>query len=218
MSQESVISKLLKTLARLLREVADEPAAPGLAVGEAMAKAAEDLWLQDIQDPRDTSTIVKFFRDAGFGWHVDKYNGYRRGRGQDWCGHTASAIARRAAKLLDRQFDTRLHRLLASTGRLDNRHSESNWRAFGYDTPRVDPADIEPGDVVVVVTSGGKAWGDHITVAIERPANGQVRTIEGNASGTLPDGSQGRGVVKRYRKLKDVRRVYRLGEEHFRHA
>ncbi len=77
----------------------------------------------------------------------------------------------------------------------------------------IAPADILPGDIVVVgprVTSRKLRWGKHICIA-ERIGDGHVKTIEGNAHGTLPGSAYGEGVVRQVRPLSSsVDKEYRV--------
>ena len=94
-------------------------------------------------------------------------------------------------------------RVMPSTYRL--------WKAANDGHPRLSrlqPRDAEPGDVLVVASTGGKRWGDHITV-VERVdlAAGLIYTVEGNARGWVPGGAQGsaadcrEGVIRRTRPI-----------------
>ena len=71
------------------------------------------------------------------------------------------------------------------------------------------------GDIVVVFTAKRSTKGDHITIATSSIENGEFTTVEGNAHGTLGDGSYGEGVIKHTRKAEQVAHVYRLLEEDF---
>jgi len=74
---------------------------------------------------------------------------------------------------------------------------------------------MRKGDIVVV-TRGKKRWGDHITICLEPPRDGETyRTIEGNARGMGKGGKRYEGVVKNRRRLEDVAFVYRLKAEDF---
>jgi hypothetical protein len=59
-----------------------------------------------------------------------------------------------------------------------------------------------PGDILLVGTSTGAAYGVHVTL-IERwdPDNKMFHTIEGNGTGIGPDGKRRQGVVKAQRPL-----------------
>lgn len=60
---------------------------------------------------------------------------------------------------------------------------------------------IMPGDILVIERGdGGRVWGDHITICRD-PVGYSVLTVEGNATGVLPDGSRSEGVVHRERFL-----------------
>ena len=70
---------------------------------------------------------------------------------------------------------------------------------------------MAPGDIVVVYAAKRSKQGDHITICVEAPdTDGAFKTVEGNAHGTLGDGSHGEGVIRRDRTLDEVAHVYRL--------
>ena len=54
--------------------------------------------------------------------------------------------------------------------------------------------------------------GDHITLCVDAStiAEGYIKTIEGNAHGTLGDGAKGEGVITRERTIDEIAHVYRL--------
>jgi hypothetical protein len=107
--------------------------------------------------------------------------------------------------------------VLPSTYRLN---TAAYWTRAGFKRPRSLPASaVQRGDVLTVTTrkTNPKAYGDHIVLALgPADANGDIPTIEGNASGNKPTGPWDRqGVVIRTRPVDSVKRVYRFGPEHF---
>lgn len=104
------------------------------------------------------------------------------------------------------------HYVLPSTARAA---SAIKWKEAGVEKPaKVDFDDIRPGDIITVVTTAQKSYGDHFALVLGR--KGQLlETVEGNATGILASGKRGRGVVKGARDVKSVRCVYRLDERHF---
>ena len=163
----------------------------------------EDLWQSVIRDHEDRDKIDLLFIENGFPEHTP----YRDQPGAEYCGHTAAHGFR---LILPEDF---LHSIFSSTTRL-NGGGPSPWSAFGIDRNKhnvKDLGDVQGSDLVVVKTSGKKAWGDHIVIATSGPSSsGQFSTIEGNAFGIRGDGTWGKGVVKRLRNLKDVRQIYRF--------
>ena len=103
-----------------------------------------------------------------------------------WCGAFAAFCAGTAGVGHALRF-----KRMASTLRINN-HLR-NTRGVELDA-------IEPGDILVV-TNGSKSYGEHICVAVEKPANGLVVTVEGNARGILGNGRVGNGVIRRTRPL-----------------
>ena len=103
-----------------------------------------------------------------------------------WCGAFAAFCAGSAGA----KYPIRFKRM-ASTLRINNHLRNS--RGVALDA-------IEPGDILVV-TNGSKSYGEHICVAVEKPVNGLVVTVEGNARGILGNGRVGNGVIRRTRPL-----------------
>lgn len=103
-----------------------------------------------------------------------------------WCGAFAASCAGSAGVAHALRF-----KCMASTLRINN-HLRN--------TRGVELSAIEPGDILVV-TNGSKPHGEHICVAVEKPVNGLVVTVEGNARGILGNGRVGNGVIRRTRPL-----------------
>jgi hypothetical protein len=134
----------------------------------------------------------------GIGWTWEKE--YVKNGQFAWCGAFA-AFCYRAVKFKTRQ------KIFPSCYRL-----YSNW---SQTSRKIEPRDMLPGDIVVVYSSARATWGDHITLCRVAPIDGKFETLEGNAHGTLGDGSHGEGVIARERSLDEVAYVYRLLAEDF---
>ena len=113
-------------------------------------------------------------------WPYDKNGDFA------WCGAFAAWCYREAGLK-----DDLLYKRFASTRRL------YDW-AHGTDRFIVTPSGLAPCDIVVVGRGDSKAWGAHITLVREL-ADDVVLTFEGNAKGTLGDGTTGEGVVRHQR-------------------
>lgn len=103
--------------------------------------------------------------------------------------------------------------MLPGTGRLAN---PGKWTKHRLPVPElVASQDILKGDVFTV---GERKTGNHIVLARDRPDNaGNIPTFEFNATGLMPDHvgpRRAEGVVKRVRRVAEVKRVYRLGAGH----
>lgn len=102
--------------------------------------------------------------------------------------------------------------VLPSTYRIEHKN---HWGDVP-EADRVTVQEMERGDLIIVATSGRKAYGDHFAgvVSVDHAAQ-TVETVEANARGVLGDGSEGRGVVRRTRKFDEIRRIRRFDERHF---
>jgi len=192
----------------------------------AIADAAEDRWRQVIKDydPGQIATPRKIERlvdEACNAWDLGEDGRYTDERELEWCGYLVGASARHVGDYLEPNtcVDVALARPIAvyclgSTSRLAQ---PEWWDKADADGPQQIPEhDIERGDIVVVETTGAQTHGDHITLARSAPnTDGTIPTVEGNATGTLGDQTQGEGVVVRTRHVNDVHAVYRLDKSHF---
>lgn len=160
-------------------------------------KRAEAEWEMIIKEP--DGRIDDYIRSRdGIGWSWEKP--YTRNRQFAWCGAFA-AFCWSSVRFNIRQ------KIFPSCYRL-----YSKW----VNTARHIEADqMQPGDIVVVYTSKRSVQGDHITLCLEAPVDGQFKTIEGNAFGTSGDGERAEGVVKNTRSIDQVAHVYRLLSEDF---
>jgi len=160
---------------------------------EAIARGLEE-WKRNIVDPDDRINVyVRTQQGSGWGWEKK----YTRNGQLAWCGHFASFCWGGSVKLSIRQ------KIFPSCWRL-----YTNW----LNTSRHISSDkMAPGDIVVVYSTKRSAQGDHITICVEAPdCDGVFKTVEGNAHGTLGDGSYGEGVIRRERNIDEVAHVYRL--------
>ena len=145
----------------------------------------------------------------------DQYSRENGGRaGQDWCGDFFAICAREAG------VDLKIARhILPSTYRLASMdYADSFYAAHGLDPlKKIDKSAILPGHVVVVKTTRGQAWGDHIVMPVEVRGDRLV-CIEGNAHGLLPAGSwsPSRSVVLQVRAFNDVVCAYEITRAHLR--
>jgi len=120
----------------------------------------------------------------GLGWTW--LHRYKRNGSFAWCGAFAAYCYGIAG--LDAEIRAK-H--LASTYRL--------WDWSKRNARRIAPRDIRVGDIVVV-GNGGHRWGDHIAIA--EICGESIQTIEGNAHGTLGDGTHGEGVIRTVRRFE----------------
>lgn len=162
------------------------------ALGRALCE-----WDQIIKDP--DAEIDRYIRSReGLGWSWS--DEYQRNGQFAWCGAFA-AFCWTQVKFPIRQ------KIFPSCYRLYEQWSNTARRIK-------DPSNMLPGDIVVISTVNGAKWGDHITLCHEAPNGGDsYEALEGNAKGTLGDGSTGEGVIKQTRPLSRVMFVYRVLEE-----
>ena len=147
---------------------------------------------------------------------ADEYNaeiGWRTGHNDDWCGTWAGAVAVRAGLA-----KTIALRVMPSTYRLaTDVEGEPGWSSVDYNPPEpVAPADVQPGDIVAVKTSGGKTYGDHIAI-VYAVLGDKIYTYEGNTrAGITADIERPtrRSVCRCVRDMADIRRVYRFEWRH----
>ena len=150
-------------------------------------------WGQNISDP-DPRVSAYIRTQEGIGWAWEKP--YTRNGQFAWCGAFA-AWCWTSVKLDIRK------KIFPSCYRL-----YSNW---SQSSRHIEHDQMAPGDIVVVYAAKRSKQGDHITICVEAPdADGVFKTVEGNAHGTLGDGSHGEGVIRRDRTLDEVAHVYRL--------
>lgn len=201
-------------------------------IRRAFLAAVRAEWSRPVEVEEHDDRVTEYFRGIGWGWAIDKHcpggtydEQVRRTTDAplDYCGiGPAWVLVHRLGQHLEDQqcVPVRLRRgiarhVLPSTYRAN---SVDHWDRADTDPPaQIPPEDIEPGHLVTVVTSHGRGYGDHFAVARERPGDGELATIEWNATGELGDGREGRGVVRRSRLMDDVRRVYPILPRHLEH-
>lgn len=123
------------------------------------------------------------------------------GRNTQWCGMYVGWALR--LKLAIRKFH------IPSVTRLMKGHgSEGHWaagtgRGLAPGNRFVNPRDARPGDIGIFGPAGED--GRHIGLILKRDGNG-VQTVEGNAWGTLPDGTRAEGVIRTWRPFVGAER------------
>jgi len=185
------------------------------------------LWREYIRDTQpgyagDQEEIADLYREIGWDWAVE--DGYSEAAGHEWCGVGCAAAGLRLGDHLedDRCVPVSLapdvaRLVLPSTDRLYSHRlaMDDYWDAAGVSPAReIDVEAVGAGDVCTVYPDR-KRWGAHIVLAAGPPRNGHIPTIEANATGELPDGDTGEGVVRRKRTLDQVAVAYRFLEDHF---
>lgn len=170
-----------------------------------------------------TGPLSAIFKDSGWSNTVD----IRDGKVMDWCGMAVAAWAWRAGlvPVHRRSFwatsNVRSFFSYATKGSHNRTLLELNGKpirevhaAAGSvrkwletDQLRAVPLkslDIQPGDVVLIAHRGQTTGADHIAL-VESFDGRKLITLEGNASGKLPNGKTVRsGVVRKSRDLGDV--------------
>ena len=160
------------------------------AARQRIADTALTEWRLGVAEPgpspiANTKRIDGYIRGAlGLAWAW--LPPYTKDEQFAWCGAFAAFCAGSAGVGHALRF-----KRMASTLRINN-----HLRA----TRGIDLDAIEPGDILVV-TNGSRPHGEHICVAVEKPVNGLVVTVEGNARGILGNGRVGNGVIRRTRPL-----------------
>jgi len=191
--------------------------------------AAELSWEDTIRDtqkghPGDIMEIERFFHLVDWGWMLarGKDGRYQESKGMMWCGIFAGACFVQAGDFLDTEHcvDVKLKSQIASScfPSCPRLASERRWEQCGVTPPeRFDPKDVQRGDILILDTPRtSRPSGDHIMIALGGlQEDGTIPTIEGNAYGTLGDGTYGEGVVKNNRPLERCLHAYRLRIEHF---
>lgn len=210
-------------------------------IREAWILAALNQWDRNVRDEHQSPTIKHYFRSVGWGFWVDDQDGYRNNAKHAWCGIFQGYCGLRIGEFLAPNQCVPIYLspeiakyVLPSTARAA---SIRRWRQAGVDLPltyRPHAADqwseVNDGgfktsaDVLqrgTIATIAARDYGDERNeygghwILIAEHSGDYVRTIEGNASGKLPDGTTGEGVIRRERKVSDIRRVYHLDFRHF---
>lgn len=187
-------AQLLAELDKLDLERADETAAP--RQGQIALERALQEWNEEIIEPKgevETGAILERYVHAGGLWTWQKTYENRK---LAWCGFFAAwcwlSVQPRIRK-----------KCFASTYRL---------RQWARGTPREIKGleNARAGDIMVISTSNGKAWGDHITIIerVEDDLSG-AWTVEGNAYGETPTENRAEGVVRCFRSIEKIKFIYR---------
>jgi len=203
-------------------------------IGEAIARAAMAIWQRGVYDDGGPcEEVTRLFDDNGWGAWLRAPelggcpDGYERPPDPDYCGHGAACALRLIGDWLTDgqcvpvQVDPAIcEKVMPSTYRIG---APGKWSDAGYERldavvfdDRTDDGQPTPrtGDIVVVETSTGKPYGDHITVARGRVDEEGLPTVEANAPGERPDGSWGKGVVRRHRDVGSIRQIVRFDTQH----
>lgn len=163
-----------------------------VAIDRALAE-----WSSMVEEPdQRINTYIRSMEGIGWTWEKE----YTRNGQFAWCGAFLAFCYTAVAYKIRQKIFPSCYRLY------------SNW---SQTSRKIEPRDMLPGDIVVVYSSARATWGDHITLCRVSPIDGKFETIEGNAHGTLGDGSHGEGVIARERSLDEVAFVYRLLAEDF---
>lgn len=176
---------------------------------EAWADASLALYESGVYEEHDDH--LDLLRENGWAWAI--------GKDEDYCGHFHAVSGRYVGDHLHPSMcvDVEVRpdirgRTIPSTLRLDGRGPSGSVPEPDFEHP--DPWKIDKGDLFTV---GDGPSGSHICMAMGAPSpDGTIPTIEGNSTGRRPDGSVGRGGVRKTRNVTDVKRVHRLLEDHFR--
>lgn len=205
-----------KTIAAIEATMTDEndPDQQLAATGRGAVDVATSLWERDIYDPKpsDTTpnaaackTAIDNMIRIGLGWTWEPP--YAGDGSFEWCGAFVAKCWTQIAPELRKAF-------FASTYRLDRFCRYQSIQ--GYDNPKpasgpyrliadlderskTVPWEPRAGDVILIGPSG---YGQHICLVESFDAStGTFNTIEGNGTGTGPNGERQQGVVKAARKL-----------------
>lgn len=166
---------------------------------EKLALAVEDLWASGVYEERGDHLAL--LTANGWAWAIP------RGL-TDYCGHTVAVAGR--GLLLDA--------ICAKTLPSNERLAGHGPAGSAFETPPEAPLPqhIRRGDIVTVNASKARPYGSHIVMAMGGVDDaGVFPTIEGNSNGRRADGSMGKGVVKKHRRIGEVARVYRLTGAHY---
>lgn len=216
----------------------------GKELREAMVRAAHTAWLRNIRDTQkgyrgDEKEIAELIKRAGAPWMLNEEGKYKESDDIYWCGAAVAYFGSLVGdhlvegKCVDVRLNPEIGKyVLPSTYRLS---SKAKWKQAGVPMAQeIDKMKIQPGDIVTIYSGRvpkREHLGDHILLATSKVNRGRFSSVEGNTEGWLPGnpndestGVWGEGIIKRDhrgagskgpRKVEDVRKVYRLGVEHF---
>ncbi len=164
---------------------------------------AEAEWQLDIVEPVSPSQqngaarIDQYIRGSlGLGWNTAELGPtarpnipYTKNGMYQWCGAFCGFVFGNVGlgALIRKKH-------IASTYRL--------WAWSNGNARRIEPKNIQPGDIVVVGPVGSN-YGEHVTLCAAVNAGG-ITTYEGNASGPGPKGDKREGVIKRTRAFRKL--------------
>jgi len=176
-------------------------------VGRALDRAIAE-WSKRIEEPKGVVTSGPILDDyirgpEGSRARLAKYENrsktpaYRH----QWCGAFVSFCWG-----LSLDPDIRKY-IMRSCSRIRGNYTPATpARLRGWGPSRAVPAsDIQPGDIMLV----GKGKGSHITLVFAVDGD-VIHSIEGNSTGTGPDGSRYEGVVRHDRARSEAKYVIRL--------
>lgn len=209
--------KIINFILQFFKRKHDHVVIEEISVPEKLARIAEEEWEKNIEEKihEVNLEITAMFDNNGWGRWLRSVegggcpNGYVRPPDPDWCGQAIASFALKIKPVINKKL---ARKVLVSTYRLSEK---SNWLECNVPFPLIEnKEDIKRGDIVVLKWKNGKVYGDHIVLAVsDLKEDGTFDTIEGNATGELPNGN-GRGLVKQNREKTQVARIYRLNEEH----
>lgn len=194
-------------------------------IHKAIREAALHLWDETIVDQDNSWQILRMFEEIGWSWIRE----YKNSEKFAWCGVFAGVCANRIGNHLEpgvcvpvRTMFEIVQGIFPSTQRLS---SWQRWDAVGP-RPKVWSTQLDGrlSDFLIpgaVVTVSSRKYGDrrdvvggHIVIVDAYHGGEEFETIEGNAFGAIPGGTKVEGVIRRTRKIADVKRVYLLTDEH----
>lgn len=162
---------------------------------EALERGLEQ-WREEIIEPQgqvSNGPILQRYIQEGSGWRWIKSYENRK---LAWCGHFAAYCWIALLPKLRRSSTPSTYRL----------------REWARGTPREIKGleNARAGDIMVIATSTGKRWGDHITIIdkVEDDLSG-AWTVEGNAFGETPTENRAEGVVRCFRPAEKIKFIYR---------
>jgi len=191
-------------------------------VRNAAVDVAIEEWERVVRDPQDRDRIKTYIRESGAGWMLDVG---RYDESEDfWCGTFAAYCFQQVGDhLVDGQcVDLSLadglgRQIFPSTVRLAGR-GPYPWTDFADGPPeRIDPEDVQRGDVLSVKTGRtSRPYGGHVVLAEGPPESGEIPTVEGNSShGVLGNNEPGEGVCRAAWSVDDIGLALRLRKSHF---
>ena len=156
--------------------------------------AALAEWRIGVQEPPAGGAVglarIRAYID-GIGGPGDRYHA---DGDYEWCGAFAAHCLIRGGV----QPFTVAQKMPPELGGLGSVYRADCLARVGGATRITAARDLLPGDVMIVGRLG-RGRGEHITLVEESLSDSGLMTIEGNASGGLPDGRWAEGVVRRTR-------------------